>query len=372
MSRSISISVRPGRLVGAVPLLLVIVFSCGDGSTTPDEGYEVIPAESPQPAGDRLMGIGITESDQGFESSFNVAMEAGIQVMELNIPWDSVEVSQGVYRDPMGGVLQAIAYFGYYDIDVMLSLAVVNTVCSTVPEYLSGNSWDSPELIDAFNDLVDWVMAQVPSNVNIISISIGNEVDLYLPDDEWDDYCSFVEATSDHIRSAYPGVTIGVKSTVTNGVMGSDLVRVQQVNQHTDAVMLTYYPQDASFQVLDPQEVHSHFQFIEDAFPGSEIWLNEVGYQSGSLYCASSRTMQAQFYHEFFTAWDDHRDTFKLALIIWLHDISDQQLEEMEDYYGISDPGFLEYLATLGLRNIDDTDKYAWPQLLEETGARGW
>ncbi|MBN2586465.1 MAG: hypothetical protein JXA64_12130 [Candidatus Fermentibacteraceae bacterium] len=354
------------------PFILTVVSSCGGGSTTPDEGYVVIPADSPQPAGDRLLGLGITESEEGFQSSFNVALETGLQATEILIHWDSVEVAQGVYQDPMGGVLQAITFFGYYDVDVMLNLAVVNTVRTTVPEYLSGSGWDSQEMIDAFNDMMDWVMARVPSNVDIISISIGNEVDLYLQDDEWDPYCGFVEATSDHIRSTYPGVTIGVKSTVTNGVFGSDLFRVQQLNQHTDAVMLTYYPQDGSFQVLDPQEVHSHLQLIEDAFPGREIWMNEVGYQSGSQYCASSQTMQARFYHEFFSAWDDHRDTFRLALIIWLHDISDQQLEELEEYYGISAPGFLEYLATLGLRNIDDTDKYAWPQLLEETGARGW
>jgi hypothetical protein len=348
-----------------------MLLSCGNGSTAPEEGYQVIPAESPQPAGDRLLGIGITESQEGFQSSFNAAMEAGLQVTEIYLHWDSVEVSPGVYQDP-DGVLEAIAFFGYYDIDIMLNLASVNTVCTTVPDYLSGYDWDSPEMTEAFNDMVDWVMAQIPSNVEIISISIGNEVDLYLPDDEWDPYCGFVEATAEHIRSSYPDVTIGVKSTVTNGVMGGDLAHVQQVNQHTDAVMLTYYPQDAAFQVLDPQEVHTHMQLIEDAFPGREIWLNELGYQSGSEYCGSSLTKQAQFYHEFFTAWDDHRDTFKLALIIWLHDVSDQQLQYMEEYYGISAPGFLEYLATLGLRYIDGSGKYAWSQLLEETGARGW
>ncbi len=353
----------------SIPFLL---FSCGDGSTAPDEGYEVIPAQSPQSAGDRLFGIGITESEDGFSSSFNTAMEAGIQIVELNIPWDSIEVSEGVYQDPMGGVFEAIGFFAYYDIDVMLSLAVVNTVQSTVPGYLQNSDWDSPEMIEAFNNLVDWVLAEIPQNVTILSISIGNETDLFLSDDAWEHYFQFVAATSSYIRSAYPGITLGVKNTVTNGVLGGDLSFVQQVNQFTDVVMLTYYPQSSSCQVLDPDIVHSHLQLIVSAFPGREIWLNEVGYQSGSEYCGSTQTKQAHFYHEFFAAWDSNRQNIKLVLIDWLHDISSEQLADMEEYYGISDPGFLEYLATLGLRYHDGTDKYAWLQLLEETGARAW
>lgn len=359
------------RLAALTALILVTV-SCGDGSTSPETGYQVIPAESPQPAGERLLGIGITESEEGFETSFNRAMEAGLQVTEIILPWDSVEVAQGVYQDPMGGVLQAIAWFGFHDVDVMLNMAVLNTVQSTVPEYLSGYAWDSPEMVSAFNDMLDWVMSQIPSNVTVLCINIGNEVDLCLPDAEWGDYCGFVEATAAHVRSGYPGITVGVKNTFTNGVMGPDLQHVQQVNQYTDVVMLTYYPQDASFQVLDPEDVHAHMDLIVDAFPGREIWLNEAGYQSGSEFCGSSLTRQAEFYHEFFTAWDDHSDRIRLALFIWLHDISAEQLQEFEDYYGLSDPGFLEYLATLGLCYYDGSAKYAWLQLLEETGARGW
>ncbi|MEN8207925.1 MAG: hypothetical protein ABFR50_01615 [Candidatus Fermentibacteria bacterium] len=353
-------------------MVLLLLSACGDESTAPEEGYEVLPPESPQPSGERLFGIGLTESEDGFTSSFNTGMQAGIEIIELTIPWDSIEVTEGVYQDPMGGVFEAIGFFGYYDIDVMLSLAVVNTVHSTVPNYLQNSDWDSPEMIQAFNNLVDWVLAEISPAVTIISISIGNEADLYLSGNAWEDYIQFVAATSDYIRSSYPGVSLGVKNTVTNGVLGEDLLHVQQVNQYTDVVMLTYYPQNSVFQVPDPEIVHSHLQQIVSSFPGREIWLNEVGYQSGSEYCGSTQTRQAEFYHEFFTAWDTNRQSIRLVLIDWLHDISSEQLAEMEEYYGISDPGFLEYLATLGLLYHDGTEKYAWLQVLEETGARGW
>ena len=40
-------------------------------------------------------------------------------------------------------------------------------------------------MIEAFNNLVDWVVENIPSNVDLICISVGNEVDLYLDDSGW-------------------------------------------------------------------------------------------------------------------------------------------------------------------------------------------
>ena len=73
-----------------------------------------------------------------------------------------------------------------------------------------------------------------------------------------------------------------------------------------------------------------------------------------------------------FSAWDDHRDVITLVLVDWLHDVTGEQVAEWTEYYGLSDPGFVEFLSTLGLRNYNHTDKYAWQQVLAETEARGW
>lgn len=108
-----------------------------------------------------------------------------------------------------------------------------------------------------------------------------------------------------------------------------------------------------------PSVVHQHFDQFTALFPGETIWIPEVGYQSGSSYCNSSETKQAQFYHELFTAWDDHIGEIDLILIDWLHEATPEQVEEWEECYGLSTPGFVEYLSTLGLRNYDHTDKYA-------------
>jgi hypothetical protein len=346
--------------------------ACSDSPQGPG-GWIPQEPDNPLPSGDRLWGVTITESVDGFVPSFAVAQQSGIQVIELNIPWDYIETEPGIYQDPYDGALAATAFFAMNDVEVSLSIAVVNTVCRCTPDYLDSLQLSSPEVISAFEGVVDYVMSQVPGDVVVPGISIGNEIDLVLDDyEDWVDYITFFAAAADYVHSGWPGIEVGGKCTVMNGVLGPDLEYVQTLNQYADVVMLTYYPQAGACEVLDPASVHGHLDQIVAAFPGRTVWLSEVGYQSGSEYCGSSEEKQASFYHEFFTAWDSHAPEIELAIVDWLHDISPETLEELLAYYGLSDPGFVEYLATLGLRNYDGTDKYAWLQVLEETSAMGW
>lgn len=351
---------------------ILITLSCGE-STGPEAGsYTVIPPESPQPRGSRVFGINPSESIQGFSPSFDEALKAGIQVAEINLRWDEIEVSQGVYQDP-GGVLSAITFYGYNNIQVLLTISVINTVKSTVPEYLQSHDFNSIEMTSAFNTMSDWVFSQVHSSVQIAGFSIGNEIDIYLNGaEDWQDYTGFYQTASSYSRLIRPNIPVGVKCTVTGGLYGGEIGEVITINSYSDVIMLNYYPNGSQFTVMDPSVVHSHFDFIVQSFQGKDIWLTELGYQSGSQYCASSEAKQAQFYHEMFKAWDDHSTEITLVLVDWLHDVTPEQVEEWTEYYGLSDPGFVEFLSTLGLRNYDHTDKYAWLQVLAETEARGW
>lgn len=359
-------------LVLMVGLLLV---GCAEEDKPGNSGelYQVITPEQPAAKGNRRFGINISEGSEGFAAAFAVAKQAGVQVVELNLPWNAIETTPGGYEDPWG-VLEAITFYGEHGVDVALSLAVINTVERTTPAYLDDLPFDDPQLIAAFNAMADWVMATVPANVTVPGIAIGNEIDLFLSSNaEWDAYTAFYRATADHIQVHHPDVKVGVKITVMQGLMkDDDLEKAQALNQPSDVIMLNYYPQDEAFQVLPPDVVHQHVQQISELFPEREIWLTEVGYQSGAEHCNSSETKQATFYHELFSAWDAHAQQVTLVLVDWLHDQAPRQIAEWTRYYGSSSPGFVEYLSTLGLRHYDHTDKAAWHQVLAETRARGW
>lgn len=359
-------------------LLLLVsaltVVGCSSDSSSPEnpeQPFEPIAAVNPMPAGDRLFGIVVSESSNGFLEDFEVASQAGVQVIELPLSWDAVEVAEGVYEDP-DGVLAAMDFYEANGISVMLTFAVINTVGRTTPDYLDANAWDSPELMASFNNLTDWVFAQLPENLDVVGVAVGNEVNYVLADDEWVPYTTFFEGAQDHLHTINADLKVGVKTTVIDGLFGLTGSRIKALNEHSDVVMLNYYLQDNHFQVQAPIQVHGDFFNIGAEFPYREIWMTEVGYQSGSEYCLSSEDQQAAFFHELFTAWDRHKDFFKYLMIDWLHDASEEQLDQWQVYYGLQDPGFREFLGTLGLRTNGGEEKNAWLQLKAETGPRGW
>ena len=360
------------KFVLVLMILPVIFTSCEDNKLVDFGPYQVLEPKNPIPKGARMFGINLSESKFGFEASFTNLQEAGTDMVEINIPWNAIETSKGKYTDPWGGVIAATSYYGANHIKVCFSIALINTVKWEIPEYLSDADPSSSEFINAFTSMMDWFMKTVPENVTIPGISIGNEVDLVLEGaDEWAAYTTFYEAAVQHMHQNYPGIKIGVKSTVRGGLYTINKANVIAINEHSDVVMLNYYPMNEDYQVKLPEVVHDDFARIVNYFPRKEIWMAEVGYQSGTKYCNSTKTKQAHFYHELFEAWDTHKNDITVVLVNWLHDQAPETIEAWKDYYG-NDPALVEYLSTLGLRNYDGSAKAAWEQVMKELETREW
>ena len=97
----------------------------------------------------------------------------------------------------------------------------------------------------------------------------------------------------------------------------------------------------------------------------------EAGYPS-STTCGSAEAQQADFIGKVFEAWDSHADKIQAVNFNWLTDISLMTLTAYEQYYSISDPRFLAFLASLGYRNNAGAEKQSFGRLKQEAAARGW
>ncbi|MEA3336702.1 MAG: hypothetical protein U9R25_12380 [Chloroflexota bacterium] len=265
----------------------------------------------------------------------------------------------------------AIANIFYPTQDTALSLtiSVIDTTSARLPADLAGKPFDDPEVIQRFNGLLDFVATQTP-DLTLATLSIGNEVDGYLNGKQWAQYQEFFRATSAHARQLWPDVPVGAKA-MFDGLTGDAQEPLMALNQHSDAIFVTYYPLDRDFTVKEPDIVLADFDAISQLYPDRSIYFLELGYPSGEDN-DSSQAMQAEFVRQTFQAWDAHQDQVKLISFTWLTDIDPAAVKGYERYHGISGKGFASYLGTLGLRTYNGEDKDAFRALNDETKRRGW
>jgi len=328
---------------------------------------------SPQvkPRGDRVLSISVTEAADGdYEKAFKTALQAGMQATTLSLQWDEVEKTRGDYASPWPKI--ADLFYSAYHVRLDLMFNAIDTNNLRVPKHLAGKSFDSPEVLDAYCQALEWVLQQMP-HVQLGSVSIGNEVDGWLGEDpaRWRAYTTFYEAVSARLKARHPGLKVCVKVMFEG--LGADATRdlAKRLNAKSDVISVSYYPLEGSFQVKPPDCVKADFATLVKLYPKRPIYLAEIGYPSGAL-TGSSGARQAAFVREAFKAWDEYADHIKLLNFVWLTDISPQAVADYGKYYGLKDPSFLSYLATLGLCASDGTAKPAFEELCKQAHLRGW
>ncbi len=364
----------------ALTVVLLAAIACGQGATavpSPATGEGTREREqgvdaAVEPRDGRLLGISVNEGrDSDYDAAMLKAKELGLQVVELSLAWDDLEAAPYVYRPEPDYLAIANQYYPLREVAVALVITPIDTNNLRLPEDLRGRPMDDPELIERFNRLLDYVFSRIP-DTELVSLAIGNEVDVYLGQDAeaWQAYGRFFEAGAAHARSLRPGLPVGVKITY-EGLTGSERARSASLNRAADLVMATYYPLNADFSVREPEVVGADWDALVELYPDREIHFPEVGYPSSPVLGGSAEK-QARFVEAVFRAWDRHAGQIRLVNFVWLHDITEEQLQAYSDYYGVRDGRFLAYLGSLGLRSAAGEDKPALGVLQEQARRRGW
>lgn len=327
------------------------------------------------PAGDRLLGMTLTTNEAGDEGdALFTALSAGVQTTSHSIPWDAIEVAPWTY-DPTQelDLILLDALYSSLGVGLVLGLNPIDTNHLRVPADLAGLPLDHPLVISRYDDLLAHVLDLVP-NAPLVTLVIGNEVDVWLGDDlgRWAEYAAFFEATSNFARQYRPGTSVVAKMTF-EGLVGPGAPLAASLIVNSDAVAATYYPLNPDFTVRSPLDVPADLHLLADTWPDHPILLLECGYPSGAL-TGSSEFLQALFVHEVFIAWDSLRDRMPLVEFFLLNDFSPDWIPIFLDYYGFYDPVFADFLGSLGLRTWPGygQDKLAFWVFANEAAARGW
>jgi hypothetical protein len=320
----------------------------------------------------RILGIDLTlPADNNVSKAYYMAKGAGIGVVQLSPCWDDIEPSASQYEDPVGDMAAARTFYSHEGLRVALAVSPLDTNNDRRPADLKDKPFDDPTTIDRYNAMLDNMLPKL-DGVTLLDVSIGNEVDVYLGSDadKWEQYVNFFGETKKHLKAGRPGLKVGVKATF-DGLTRRNVEQLKRLNEESDVILVTYYPLNPDFTVKEPSVVRDDFNTICTLYPGKDIYFLELGYPSSPLL-NSSNDKQAEFVRQAFAAWDGHEGQVKAVNFVYMHDVSQSQLDKMAAYYGLDDPKFLAFLGTLGLRTNDGKDKPAWAAFEEEAKARGF
>ena len=337
------------------------------------------------PKGDRILSWHVDMSENGsYDSAMSYARRACLESTPLFFTWRSLEDSAGVFNSSLMNQTLRIAnfYYPFFGIPVELQLAPINTVRREVPADLENLPFDDPRMIKRFKTLLDTVFSRLP-DLTLTSLSIGNESDGFLGTDlqAYLEYKSFLDSVIPYAKNRYRALH-GEELLTGTTFMFSGLVGPAKkslcklVNAGRDFIAVTYYPLNPDFTMKPPAVVFDDFDKITTEYSdtATPIHFVECGYSSSAV-CNSSEALQADFYRNVFSAWDQHADRIRLIAIVKLTDWSQAVVDQLADYYGLPNlESFKEYLRTLGVRTYpgDGKNKAAYEAILCELAARNW
>ena len=326
------------------------------------------------PRGDRRLEIDITDAENGdYDQSIALVKEVGAESVSLSVFWDEIETSPGVFASDPNWLEISNLYYPGQDIQLSLVISVLDTTEIRLPSDLAEKTFSDPEIISRFKILLDYIKSQIP-DLKLTSLAIGNEIDGVLGNNSgaWEQYEAFFTPAAIYARELWPEVPVGTK-IMFEGLTGSTSEYAWALNLNADAVMVTYYPLAGDFTVKDPEVILEDFNRITEMYPDKEIHFAEIGYPTSKTN-NSSPEQQAAFIRNMFTAWDEHASQITVLSYSWLTDLPQASVKEYEDYYGLTDPAFAEFLRTLGLRTYPGSgeDKTGFQVFQAEAKARGW
>ena len=332
----------------------------GLGSCEPDPPED----RDAAPFGERTVFMALTpgQGDADLSAALRQARAMGFDGPgDLNLDWGVFEPTLGEYTDPDQIIEWSRTHLSGSPLH--LTLASIQTTYISVPAQLQGLPWNDPAVVNAYANALTYLKSQLPS-IDIQSISVGNEVDVVLKDDQaqWEAYTDFFRQVYAVAKALWPAADVGVKVGYEAVLAGQEGV-ASPILSASDAILTTYYPGVNAF-ASDQHLVVADFSAVVNAFPSQKVHFLEVGFPSGQAV-GSSEDLQRDFVDRVFNSWDLYQDRVASVTFVWLYDLSPETLAALAASYGSSDPEFIGFLGSLGYLSFDRKEKKSYERLLK-------
>ena len=366
-------------IILAVSLFLT---ACENDDNVVNPQIDSVAGELPLLRGDNRVG-----TIQGFNPSnppatadsmaarWNDAVNAGMSVSRLQIDWPELEPSPSSYDK--AGFEQRLFEMKNQGLQPFLLISAFDSDGPVVPDYLTGLDFDDSELIQRFNNLMDWVIPMLVEYGGFL-ISISNE-----PDNSFGEVpglnnqiLEFLINAKEHIHQINDEMAVTV--TFAEGSLDEDKPGIADILAVCDVASWNFYGAKANFNNPDPfyyvaqteSEIKSDIQRVLDVSGEKLIVFQELGMYSGNTSLNSSEEIQRKFFEVFFSEMKNQeriRAAFNFQLVDWSPEVTQIFNELLEDE-GLPEDfveQFAESLETIGLINYDDgTRKSSWNEFI--------
>jgi hypothetical protein len=229
----------------------------------------------------------------------------------------------------------------------LVTIKTIDTVKPVLPADLAAKPFVDLELQTRFAAFVDRLVPALPKFVKYLSL--GNEVDGYFREKP-EAQAAFIKMLASARAAAAkvrPDLHVGVTLTYT-GMMANP-AQAKALLAGGDALILTYYPLDKSYQPAAADQVPAQMKSILQIAEGREVVLQEVGYPS-SATIGSSEAKQSAFISAVFGELRT-QGQIRFANYFIQGDYTPTQMGYFTQFYGSSDSKFVAFLSSLGLRD---------------------
>ena len=303
-------------------------------------------------------------SEESYLASIRDEIRLGIGTSYLNVKWSDLENDQPFNPKALQDQLGIAKLLGG---DVVICIKPIDTSVKCVPIALANQSFDSAQMVNQWESMLQKVIPLLPKNVK--ALALGNEVDVYLGNHpaEVPAYLGLVKSTRTFLRGAGLNIPVGVITTFDGLERRTELVK--QIQSSFDVTMMTYYPLGANFEMLPIGDVGKHFDSMLAVAGNKPLMLTEVGCPSGEPN-KSSEDIQTDFVKGLFGQLEKHSAQVSFASYFQQGDFPTQFVEMFEQYYQLKDDKFHSYLSSLGLKTKDGKPKKAYFEFKKQI--RAW